>query len=994
MLSRVITADNKTLVNNKNNCETSLTLRKQCIKENKEIKETPDNCNSDQQLIQTNKNKRSANVQKCKTDVKKVENNHNIRRNFRQTSKSCETNAHKSKDSVDNSGSSDTEIEDSHKTSSDHKRKLRSKRNHKKCVNSSDSDANGSEEDSEPQVITTSGTVVNNCISVICHDLNQSSNPSKRLDQTSSVNERVGNASQMVPTMCSMDEQLNTSAPNPTKCESFPIRTNVITDKTCISPHLNSGANTSVKVNNDNNNCYHNNNNTTNCENNKSVDELNNLKASIHSLALDRLESVTVYRDPTLVDKQTIRHIESVQHIRHGLMHSSANTTSAPSLTHASDFNRIATGSQSRACQPSIHSPSVSSVPPQYKVKSQPIHPHSSHQSSQSPHLLNTSSHGSHRHPNPLEPQLYHHLMQTSHPMVSGLYSQTMDMFGQKNYPQLSSMPPSTPWNLYNEQIRAQLLHGSDKHQGLRLERERREEKQMKLEKESKEYMERERTRFEMIGKEKEENAKEAVDQHFEESLRLARQKSGWSPISNLPLTKTQPNISRQSHVLPQHQSQHSVPHLPQQPSSHHLQSTLMNEPSGKGSATSLVMEASKHHQMTSRAKPEPSFSLYGYQPNQNIISYITPAQLKENNRLSISSGVSITPLMTGRTDMSKVPPPAAHGLDKRESPKIDRSLTPNSRNSTPIGRPPSLSPKQKSPKMMAPDRVSPLYHRSQGQPMKQYDYSLTNAPPAHQSTSSRSGTPLLSSSPISLQMQTQIPVAHSSQNQEQPQNLVKTDSKSKLNFNEMSKLQHEMQRESPNATIHMKAAPNLPTGYQAYSLIQQGLVPNPLYKALPTTQSMTNPSSMPSVITRPHSAKTSTHSQSQSSHMFPKPGPGIVSGIPICRPNNIPYYEPNRTNQVTNSHKYSPNVSAIKSETSNTYPELNRMAKVSTHSPYNQTQDRNVFQRHPSSSSPHSPRITGGSVHQSPYGPPPGMVSVNSNISQSHTTPPAAHSG
>jgi hypothetical protein len=47
----------------------------------------------------------------------------------------------------------------------------------------------------------------------------------------------------------------------------------------------------------------------------------------------------------------------------------------------------------------------------------------------------------------------------------------------------------------------------------------------MKMERESKEYMERERSRLELIAKDKEENAKEAVDQHFEESLRLARQK-------------------------------------------------------------------------------------------------------------------------------------------------------------------------------------------------------------------------------------------------------------------------------------------------------------------------------------------------------------------------------------------------------------------------------------------------------------------------------------
>ena len=439
---------------------------------------------------------------------------------------------------------------------------------------------------------------------------------------------------------------------------------------------------------------------------------------------------------------------------------------------------------------------------------------------------------------------------------------------------------------------------------------------------------------------------------------------------------------------------------------SRHLQSSMMSEPSNKGShslhssTTSPVMEASKTS-MTTRAKTEPSFSLYGYQPNQNI-SYITAAQLKENNRLNMSSGVPMSPHMSSRNDLSKGTPPAAHGLDRRESPKIDRSLTPNSRNSTPLGRPPSLSPKQKSPKMMAPDRmermdrISPLYHRSQNQAIKQYDYSMTTAPPAHQSNSSRSATPILSSSPISLQIQSQGPVGHSSQSQEQPQNLVKSDSKSKLSVNEMTK-PLEIQRESP------KTSTNLSTGYQSFSLIQQGLVPNPLYKASPTTHSTTSSTSMPSVIARPHSQPTKTSNSSlsphmsQKSHMFTKPGPGIVSGIPICRPNSIPYYDLTQRTNVNNSQKYPQSLSAIRSDCVNTYPELNRMAKLpthSTHSPYNQTQDRNISVFHRLSTSPHSPRISSGSVQQSPYGPPPGMVAVSSALGQSRATPPAAHSG
>ncbi len=464
-----------------------------------------------------------------------------------------------------------------------------------------------------------------------------------------------------------------------------------------------------------------------------------------------------------------------------------------------------------------------------------------------------------------------------------------------------------------------------------------------------------------------------------------------------------------------QHSQQHSQHHQQQHPQhshmssheglnkhkasemGHHYQSSVLNGPPNKGALnihqpnTSPIMDASKHHQMTPRAKTEPSFSLYGYQPNHNI-SYITQAQL-ENNRLNISSGISNAPLMSG--SIPKVPP-AAHCMDKRESPKIDRAMTPSSRNSTPIGRPPSLSPKQKSPKMMVQERISPLYHRSQNNSMKQIDYSLTNAPPAHQNSSSRSGTPHLTTSTLSLQLQNQIPVAHSS-SQEQPQNLVKSDTKSKPTFNSMTKSQLEIQRRSPNSHLQSRSSTNVPTGYQSFSLIQQGLVPNPLYTA-PTTQSTTIASQMPSVIAKPQSAKTSntTLSQSQQSHLFTRPEPGIVSGIPIIRPNSIPCYTelPTRSSTGLNPQKYPQTVKNASNESSTTYPDLNRVSKMPTHPQFNPTPDRNmpVFHRPPSS--PHSPRITSGSVPPSPYGPAPGMVPVSSSVSHSLVTPPAAHSG
>ena len=451
---------------------------------------------------------------------------------------------------MDNSGSSDTEIEDSQKSSNQPKRQNRSKRSRKKCTQSSgDSDVEVSEEDCGPKVITLT-TVANTCdnkhssesnvnevkgseticfkidinekfeenndkcyelksrtqtsdsnssdviTSVECvpqlsSDLSTTQNiksnkesidsiPIKAVQQKCAptpVDLNDCNASQMVPTMCSVDQQLNTSTPYD-KSEAFPTRPGVLTvdtndeKKSSLSHHLNSGQTSCVKQNSDNNN-----NTNIKSESNKLIKtyrESNDSKrGSSHSLAIDRLESVAVYRDPNLMDKQPIRHIDSVQHLRHGLMHS-VNTTTASSMSCAPEYGRMASGSmQARTCQPSNLPPSVSSIPSmasQYKLKSQPIHSHSSHPSQPS-HLMSTSSHGSHPHSNSVDPQIYH-MMQT-HQMVSGLSAQSIEMlWQQKNYSPLSSMATNSPWNLYNDQIRAQLLHNNnDKQQGLRNER-------------------------------------------------------------------------------------------------------------------------------------------------------------------------------------------------------------------------------------------------------------------------------------------------------------------------------------------------------------------------------------------------------------------------------------------------------------------------------------------------------------------------------------------
>ncbi len=252
------------------------------------------------------------------------------------------------------------------------------------------------------------------------------------------------NAPQMVPIMCSLDEQLNTSKPNDSKGSPHnDINSEKKIDVNNKSPNLKSASISSVK--------------TDSCSN-KTTSELNDLKSSNLSLALDRHESVTVYRDPNLANKQIIRHIESLQHLQHGLMHSVTSTT-ASSVTNAPEFSRLPPTSQVRTSQPSILPPaSGSSMSQQYKLTTPNIHSHPPPQS----HILSAGPH---------DPQLFRHLMPT-HPMMPGFNTPPIDViWQQKNYPHLSPLSSNTTWGAFNEQMRAQILHESDKQQGIRIER-------------------------------------------------------------------------------------------------------------------------------------------------------------------------------------------------------------------------------------------------------------------------------------------------------------------------------------------------------------------------------------------------------------------------------------------------------------------------------------------------------------------------------------------
>lgn len=318
-------------------------------------------------------------------------------------------------------------------------------------------------------------------------------------------------------------------------------------------------------------------------------------------------------------------------------------------------------------------------------------------------------------------------------------------------------------------------------------------------------------------------------------------------------------------------------------PETHSQHNAIVNGPANNPKTSFPV--SNSHTQLSqqlntnqrAKADREPSFNLYGYQPNQ--LSFITPAQLKENSSSESNSSSSYGPASS-----YNMPPPAAHHgtSDKRESSPMDsRSSTPGSRNCTPtFGRPPSLSPKQLHKDLKGLEH--PSHHHTSGSGAFKLcaDYnSVSAAPPAHQSSSPRIATPNMSSS-----LQQSLSNAYHVI-QEQPQNLVKEDSKLRQSQQHISpKLpaQLEHSRLTPPNTAPSKlpsTTSSRATGY-SYHLIQQGLVPNPLYST---------PSSLPSAVTNPTATTASPKPLPPSSTMSSQSRPGIVSGIPICRPSDYP---------------------------------------------------------------------------------------------------------
>ncbi|GFT05442.1 lysine-specific demethylase 3A [Nephila pilipes] len=469
------------------------------------------------------------------------------------------------------------------------------------------------------------------------------------------------------------------------------------------------------------------------------------------------------------------------------------------------------------------------------------------------------------------------------------------------------------------------IIHDREReHERMERQKEERAEKERQREWQEQERLDRE---------ERERAQREAVQQHFEESLRLALQKQqqkvmGWNPLSNskslgkgqegIPSSNLQStsvvrnedrlreqekeraqyldsNHAHREHerwlaMVQQHRNEQSANmSLQNYPSAEPRSARSTSKPeapqmSGQGSSKSSLAP-SPVGSSSAQLKNETNFSLYGYQPFQH--TYITHAQLKAREETKGSSSVP-TVRVSGSGQLK-----ANLSSKGDKEGYVERPLTPSSSHVV------SQNSSKHQLKVMHPgqDRNSMMYQPlvGSGGAFKPYEYSSNSsspAPPAHQNTSPAVG---------------RIGPSHYQPLQDQPQNLVKGDNKmaqEKINVGHkfdprdskppVCSTNNLPACYSPPYATSKSTSPAANSSY-SYSLIQQGLVPNPMYIAATHTGN-TNSSTPQVSFAHSQSSKASTRPGSPlPSQQYPhvSPNSGITSGSPVCRPSSVPYTLP-----------------------------------------------------------------------------------------------------
>ncbi|CAL1277293.1 unnamed protein product [Larinioides sclopetarius] len=430
---------------------------------------------------------------------------------------------------------------------------------------------------------------------------------------------------------------------------------------------------------------------------------------------------------------------------------------------------------------------------------------------------------------------------------------------------------------------------------------------------------------------ERERVQREAVQQHFEESLRLALQKQkgiGWNPLpTNKSIGKGQEGSSNNlqsssalrseerlrdqdkersqymENNLAHREHERWLAMVQQQRNEQSANVSMQNfsavEPRAarnvsKSDASQIPVQGSSKSSLapspigssSSQLKNETNFSLYGYQPFQH--TYITHAQLKAREETK-GSGSTPPVRVSGNVQMKTNLPTKGEKENFVERPLTPSTSHAGSHNSSKhqlkVGHP-------------GQERSGMIYQPlvGSGGAFKPYEYSSNSsspAPPAHQNTSPAVG---------------RIGASHYQQLQDQPQNLVKGDGKGVVEKIGVGPKYDQRDskpavcstnalpaRFSPPYATSKSTSPAANSSY-SYSLIQQGLVPNPMYIAA-THAGNTNSSTPPvSFVHSQSSSKASTRPGSpvaSQQYMHGSPNSNISSSSPICRPNSVPYTIP-----------------------------------------------------------------------------------------------------
>lgn len=436
--------------------------------------------------------------------------------------------------------------------------------------------------------------------------------------------------------------------------------------------------------------------------------------------------------------------------------------------------------------------------------------------------------------------------------------------------------------------------------------RERREEEEKREKSELLEREKAEKERQERHKKEEQERVqREAVQQHFEESLRLASQKTygrmmsvaqnphqnlldspktgciraGWSPIASLPYSKAAVNTSsssvitqsekqREKQELDHHHEKYSVEARMRQATDQERWMSMVQQQQQQQQRLDLQGQVPAHHRLSHAEQPKPKLEILARSSpktnhmlaGSNLPSKVGSPAVPSTCSVTVASSKGEPSFNLYGYQPSQPMYITQAQLKAREESKSHHSQS--SVNRQPLVSSPSHLPRMEkdvrydrsstpggqrgSPKPPVKDRISPAM--STPGTFRPYEYNSAGPAPAHQGSLSR---------------------CSSSFPQEEPQNLVKCS---------RSRQDSPLSTPSPGSASSYGSQSTKSSQPYTNQLILQGLVPNPIYTPQTTQASKLLPPGM-----------SPGPSQPQGSVQYLRSIQGITTGTPVCRPAQHP---------------------------------------------------------------------------------------------------------